>query len=140
MAFPYRNTLCVVEMAFIGYGFCRSDAPKGVSECETAYCGSGCSGATGPARQGSGSQTTHTLYNWKAGDTKGLTAKGDRVNRIQSGANRSNYWVPILGSAMRILDVFYDADSDLTLHEISAKAKVGKTSAFRILFTLDSVG
>ena len=41
---------------------------------------------------------------------------------------------------MRILDVFYEADADLTLHEISAKAKVGKTSAFRILFTLDSVG
>ena len=62
------------------------------------------------------------------------------MNRIQSGANRSSYWVPILGSAMRILDVFYEADADLTLHEISAKAKVGKTSAFRILFTLDSVG
>src|ERR1700677_3751888 len=42
--------------------------------------------------------------------------------------------------AMRILDVFYEANADLTLHEISAKAKVGKTSAFRILFTLDSVG
>jgi DNA-binding IclR family transcriptional regulator len=69
-----------------------------------------------------------------------LAAKGDRVNKIQSGANRSSYWVPILGSAMRILDVFYEADADLTLHEISAKAKVGKTSAFRILFTLDSVG
>ena len=72
--------------------------------------------------------------------TNRLTTKGDRVTRIQSGASRSNYLVPILGSAMRILDVFYEADSDLTLHEISAKAKVGKTSAFRILFTLDSVG
>ena len=62
------------------------------------------------------------------------------MNKIQSGVNRSSYWVPILGSAMRILDVFYEADADLTLHEISAKAKVGKTSAFRILFTLDNVG
>jgi DNA-binding IclR family transcriptional regulator len=73
-------------------------------------------------------------------ETNRSTAKGDRVNMIQSGASRSSYWVPILGSAMRILEVFYEADADLTLHEISAKAKVGKTSAFRILFTLDSVG
>lgn len=48
--------------------------------------------------------------------------------------------MPILGSAIKILDVFYEAESDLTLHEISEKAKVGKTSAFRILYTLDKVG
>lgn len=63
-----------------------------------------------------------------------------RLNRIRSDANRSNYWVPILGSAIKILDVFYEAESDLTLHEISEKSKVGKTSAFRILYTLDKVG
>jgi DNA-binding IclR family transcriptional regulator len=62
------------------------------------------------------------------------------VNRVRSGASNSNYLVPILGSALKILDVFYEAESDLTLHEISAKAKVGKTSAFRILYTLDKFG
>ena len=62
------------------------------------------------------------------------------MNRARSEASRSSYWVPILGSALKILDVFYEAESDLTLHEISARAKVGKTSAFRILYTLDKVG
>jgi IclR family transcriptional regulator, acetate operon repressor len=62
------------------------------------------------------------------------------LTRPRSDGNRSNYWVPILGSAIKILDVFYEADSDLTLHEITSKAKVGKTSAFRILYTLDKVG
>jgi DNA-binding IclR family transcriptional regulator len=63
-----------------------------------------------------------------------------RLSKLKSGANRSSYWVPILGSAIKILEVFYGADSDLTLHQVSAKAKVGKTSTFRILYTLDKVG
>src|ERR1700730_12598835 len=63
-----------------------------------------------------------------------------RLNRPRSDGSRSNYWVPILGSAIKILDVFYESESDLTLHEITAKSKVGKTSAFRILYTLDKVG
>lgn len=62
------------------------------------------------------------------------------MTRPRSDGNRSNYWVPILGSAIKILGVFYEAESDLTLHEITSKAKVGKTSAFRILYTLDKVG
>lgn len=62
------------------------------------------------------------------------------MNKARSGASNSNYLVPILGSALKILDVFYEAESDLTLHEISAKANVGKTSAFRILYTLDKFG
>jgi IclR family acetate operon transcriptional repressor len=53
---------------------------------------------------------------------------------------QSHYWVPILGAAARILDVFYESDSDLTLHQVSTAAKVGKTSAFRILYTLDKLG
>lgn len=57
-----------------------------------------------------------------------------------SDGNRSNYWVPILGSAIKILNAFYEAESDLTLHEITSRTKVGKTSAFRILYTLDKVG
>lgn len=62
------------------------------------------------------------------------------MSKAKSGANRSSYWVPILGSAIKILEVFYGAESDLTLHQVSAKAKVGKTSTFRILYTLDKVG
>jgi DNA-binding IclR family transcriptional regulator len=62
------------------------------------------------------------------------------VNKMRSDLNRSSYWVPMLASAIGILEVFYDSESDLTLHQISAKAKVGKTSAFRILFTLDQLG
>jgi IclR family transcriptional regulator, acetate operon repressor len=55
-------------------------------------------------------------------------------------ANHSSYWVPILGSAIKILELFYESESDLTLHEVSTKAIVGKTSAFRILYTLENVG
>lgn len=62
------------------------------------------------------------------------------MTKPRSDGQRSNYWVPILGSAIRILDVFYENESDLTLHEITSKSKVGKTSAFRILYTLDKVG
>ena len=62
------------------------------------------------------------------------------MSKVKSGANRSSYWVPILGSAIKILEVFYGAESDLTLHQVSSKAKVGKTSAFRILYTLDKLG
>lgn len=74
------------------------------------------------------------------GDGKLVKDKENHLSRTRSEASRSNYWVPILGSAIKILDVFYEAESDLTLQEISEKAKVGKTSAFRILYTLDSVG
>jgi DNA-binding IclR family transcriptional regulator len=147
MLFPYRN---------------QAD-DRVVSECETAIC-CGVFGRKASAVQesgvkqpngftiGSGQEVGETgwfhrhrraSHGYDVARTPGtnrLTAKGDRVNRIQSGANRSSYWVPILGSAMRILEVFYEADTDLTLHEISEKAKVGKTSAFRILFTLDGVG
>jgi DNA-binding IclR family transcriptional regulator len=62
------------------------------------------------------------------------------LGKAKSGSNRSSYWVPILGSAIKILEVFYGADADLTLQQVSAKAKVGKTSTFRILYTLDKVG
>lgn len=62
------------------------------------------------------------------------------MSNVQPTVNGSNYWVPILGSAIRILEVFFDSESELTLHEISTKAKVGKTSAFRILYTLDKLG
>jgi DNA-binding IclR family transcriptional regulator len=67
-------------------------------------------------------------------------SKENVVNKVRSDASHSKYWVPILGSAIRILEAFYDAESDLTLQQICAKAKVGKTSAFRILFTLDQLG
>jgi IclR family KDG regulon transcriptional repressor len=74
------------------------------------------------------------------GAARAGVSKENSVNRMRSDVNRSNYWVPMLASAIGILEVFYDAELDLTLHQISAKAKVGKTSAFRILFTLDKLG
>jgi DNA-binding IclR family transcriptional regulator len=70
----------------------------------------------------------------------GPRMRENSVSKMRSDVNRSNYWVPILGSAIGILEVFYESESDLTLHQISAKAKVGKTSAFRILYTLDKLG
>jgi len=70
-----------------------------------------------------------------------MVDKGEeRLSKARSEVNHSNYWVPILGSAIKILEIFYGAESDLTLHQVSAKAKVGKTSAFRILYTLDKLG
>jgi DNA-binding IclR family transcriptional regulator len=62
------------------------------------------------------------------------------LSKLKSEANRTSYWVPILGSAIKVLELFYGAESDLTLHQVSARAKVGKTSAFRILYTLDKLG
>lgn len=52
----------------------------------------------------------------------------------------AGYWVPILGSSIKILETLSDAQSELTLHQISTLAKVGKTSAFRILYTLQRAG
>jgi DNA-binding IclR family transcriptional regulator len=52
-------------------------------------------------------------------------------------ARSTSYWVPMVGSAIRILETFYGARAELSLAEVAALAKVGKTSAFRILFTLE---
>ena len=55
-------------------------------------------------------------------------------------ASKANYWVPILGHAIRTLEVFDDADTRLSLREITTRVHISKSSAFRILFTLESLG
>ncbi len=53
---------------------------------------------------------------------------------------RLNYWVPMVGHAFRVLEAFQDADVELGLKEIAAHAMISRTSAFRILYTLDKLG
>ncbi len=53
---------------------------------------------------------------------------------------KSRYWVPMLGHAMRVLETFYDADLELRLQEVTTRTGITKSSTFRILFTLESLG
>jgi DNA-binding IclR family transcriptional regulator len=46
----------------------------------------------------------------------------------------------MVGNAFRILEVFEDGGPELSLQEIARRAKVNKTSALRILFTLEKQG
>lgn len=41
---------------------------------------------------------------------------------------------------MRVLETFYDADLELRLQEVTTRTGITKSSAFRILFTLESLG
>ncbi len=50
------------------------------------------------------------------------------------------YWVPMVGNAVRIIEVFFSAGRDLSLQDIHAQTGVAKTSAFRILSTLEHLG
>ncbi len=50
------------------------------------------------------------------------------------------YWVPMLGNAFRVLEAFGDARAELSLQDVTTSAKITKTSAFRILFTLGQLG
>ncbi len=52
---------------------------------------------------------------------------------------RSNYWVPMVGHAFRVLEAFQDAGVELGLKDIAARAMISRTSAFRILFTLEKL-
>ncbi len=52
----------------------------------------------------------------------------------------SRYWVPMLGHSFRVLDALRHVDEDLSLQEVTARVRVTKTSAFRILFTLEHLG
>ncbi|CAN5596194.1 IclR family transcriptional regulator [soil metagenome] len=54
--------------------------------------------------------------------------------------SQAKYWVPILGHAIRTIELFEDAETQLTLQEISARADISRSSAFRILFTLERLG
>jgi DNA-binding IclR family transcriptional regulator len=55
-------------------------------------------------------------------------------------ASKATYWVPILGHAIRTLEIFEDADTRLSLQEVTARVHISKSSAFRILFTLENLG
>jgi DNA-binding IclR family transcriptional regulator len=48
----------------------------------------------------------------------------------------SGYWVPVVDYTFRILEVFSDGERELALKELSSQSGVGRTSTFRILFTL----
>lgn len=50
------------------------------------------------------------------------------------------YWVPMLGHSFRVLEAFHGTNDDLSLQEVTVLAKITKTSAFRILFTLQGMG
>lgn len=50
-----------------------------------------------------------------------------------------NYRVPMVAHTIRILKALAEADAELSLKDISARAGVGPTSTFRILFTLGSL-
>jgi DNA-binding IclR family transcriptional regulator len=52
----------------------------------------------------------------------------------------SSYWVPMVGNAFKVLEVLQGADAQLTLQGVSQFGSISKTSAFRILFTLDKLG
>lgn len=53
---------------------------------------------------------------------------------------RTRYWVPILGYSIKVLEALSVSNTDLTLHQVSKMAGVGKTSVFRILYTLQKTG
>jgi IclR family KDG regulon transcriptional repressor len=65
---------------------------------------------------------------------------GARRGLMAERASKANYWVPILGHAIRTLEVFDDADTRLSLQEVTARVHISKSSAFRILFTLENLG
>ena len=56
---------------------------------------------------------------------------------MKPDATKSRYWVPMLGHAFRALEAFYEAGGELSLQEVSSRANVTKSSAYRILFTLE---
>ncbi len=59
---------------------------------------------------------------------------------MKEGTSQSRYWVPMVGHAFRALEAFSDADMELGLQEVSSRAGISKSSAFRILFTLENLG
>ncbi len=54
----------------------------------------------------------------------------------REGSTARDYRVPMVEHTVRVLKVLSQADTELSLKDISALAGVGRTSTFRILFTL----
>jgi len=46
----------------------------------------------------------------------------------------------MLGHAIRVLELFDDADRELALQQVTSRTGITKSSAYRILFTLDQLG
>lgn len=59
---------------------------------------------------------------------------------MSNEAANSRYWIPMVGHTFRALEVIADAHEELSLQEIATRAGVNKSSAFRILFTLEKLG
>ncbi len=55
-------------------------------------------------------------------------------------SRKSDYWVPMVANAFKILEAFTSGDTGLRQHEISKLTTVNGTSTFRILFTLGRLG
>lgn len=62
------------------------------------------------------------------------------MRKAAATADRKDYWVPMVGNALRILEAFDDPGVELSLHEISSRTSVSKTSALRILVTMGKLG
>jgi IclR family transcriptional regulator, KDG regulon repressor len=59
---------------------------------------------------------------------------------MQLNPQHSRYWVPMVGHTFRALEAFEDASIELSLQEVSTRAGISKSSAYRILFTLENLG
>lgn len=70
----------------------------------------------------------------------GLTPTMAETKKQIERERESAYWVPMVGHAIRILECFENADSELSLQEICENTRVHKSSAFRILYTLCQLG
>jgi IclR family KDG regulon transcriptional repressor len=69
-----------------------------------------------------------------------ISKKEGPLRKAQAAASSKHtttrYVVPMVQNALMILEAFAGSDGQLTLSEISKRAKVGNTSTFRILHTL----
>lgn len=69
--------------------------------------------------------------------TKGLRRKAPAV---KSAPDRSRYFSRAVGKALEILELLERHSSSMALHEISREIRLSKTSAFRLLCTLETAG
>jgi len=49
----------------------------------------------------------------------------------------NNYTVPALNRAIDVLEILATSDGEISLHELSSKTGIPKSTLFRILFTLE---
>lgn len=68
-----------------------------------------------------------------------VSTKG-RLQDVASGKDRTQYLSRAVGKSLEILDLLQSHTSAMPLHEIARHIKLSKTSAFRLLCTLESAG